>query len=121
MAEKKPGGRGYGAFHKDATPESRELAAYLRGLVKRAGKTQRDLEEPTGYSRSTISSYLSGEVVPPQAFVTKLVTHTVTQPRQQPACVEKALRLFVAAQQPKASPGLPAPRATADDDPPGAA
>ncbi|MFE3685401.1 helix-turn-helix domain-containing protein [Streptomyces sp. NPDC059095] len=121
MVEKKPGGRGYGAFHKDATPESRELAAYLRGLVKRAGKTQRDLEVPTGYSRSTISSYLRGEVVPPQAFVDKLVTHVVTHPRQQPACIREALRLFVAAQRPKASPEVPAPRATVDDDPPGAA
>lgn len=115
MTEKKPGGRGYGGFHKDASPESIELAKYLRGLVKRAGKTQRDLEEPTGYGRSTISSYLSGEIVPPQAFVHKLVTH-VTNPRQQPACMGQALRLFVAAQSPKTDPRLPAPRAAADDD-----
>lgn len=88
MAEKKSGGRGYGGFHKDATPESVELAKYLRGLVKRAGKTQRDLEEPTGYGRTTISSFLNGEVVPPQAFVNKLVTY-VTPPRQQPVCMGK--------------------------------
>lgn len=120
MTEKKSGGRGYGGFHKDATPESVELAKYLRGLVKRAGKTQRDLEEPTGYGRSTISSFLNGEAVPPQAFVHKLVTH-VTHPRQQPACMKEALRLFVAAQRPKALPELPAPGTKADDDPSGAA
>ncbi|WP_328834745.1 helix-turn-helix domain-containing protein [Streptomyces europaeiscabiei] len=120
MAEKKSGGRGYGGFHKDATPESVELAKYLRGLVKRAGKTQRDLEEPTGYGRTTISSFLNGEVVPPQAFVNKLVTY-VTPPRQQPVCMGEALRLFVAAQRPKATPELPSPRATVDADPSGTA
>ncbi|MGV9351250.1 helix-turn-helix domain-containing protein [Streptomyces spiralis] len=120
MAEKKPGGRGYGGFHKDATPESIELATYLRGLVKRAGKTQRDLEQPTGYGRSTISSFLNGETVPSQAFVQKLVTH-VTLPRQQRACMNEALRLFVAAQRPKPAPELPAPRAAAENDPSGAA
>ncbi|SEF18978.1 helix-turn-helix transcriptional regulator [Streptomyces sp. Ag109_O5-10] len=116
MAEKSPGGRGYGGFHKDATPESIELAKFLRGLVTRASKTQRDLEEPTGYGKSTISSFLSGETVPSQAFVEKLVTH-VTHPRQRPACMGEALRLFVAAQRPKPAPVLPVPRTAVQDDP----
>ncbi|MFE2070661.1 helix-turn-helix domain-containing protein [Streptomyces sp. NPDC059467] len=112
MAEKSPGGRGYGGFDKDATPEAIELATFLRGLVKRAGKTLRDLEEPTGYARTTISSFLNGRAMPSQAFVEKLVAH-VTPPRQRPACRDKALRLFVAAQLPKPAPALPVPRAAA--------
>ncbi|MFF3166806.1 helix-turn-helix domain-containing protein [Streptomyces sp. NPDC003273] len=119
MAEKKSGGRGYGGFHKGATPEAIELAQYLRALVKRAGKTQRDLEMPTGYGKSSISQYLSGEAPPSEAFVRKLVDY-VTHPRQRQACTNEALRLFIAAQRPKSTPQLPAPRATADDDPPGA-
>ncbi|MGW2941766.1 helix-turn-helix domain-containing protein [Streptomyces sp. NPDC001226] len=120
MAEKKPGGRGYGGFHKDATPESIELATFLRGLVKRAGKTQRDLEQPTGYGKSTISSFLSGETVPSQAFVQKLAAH-VTPPRQQAACMNEAVRLFLATQRPKPAPELPTPRAAAQNDPSDAA
>lgn len=115
MAERKPGGRGYGGFHKDATPESIELAKYLRALVKRAGKTQRDLEAPTGYGKSAISSFLSGEVVPSQPFVQKLVDY-VTHPRQQPVCHKEAMRLFVAAQRPQPAPELPAPRVTDDSE-----
>ncbi|MFG3207777.1 helix-turn-helix domain-containing protein [Streptomyces sp. NPDC048192] len=120
MAEKKSGGRGYGGFHQDATPETIELAKYLRALVKRAGKTQRDLEVPTGYGKSSISQYLSGEALPSETFVRKLVAY-VTHPRQRQTCMDQALRLFVAAQRPKPAPQLPAPRPKADGDPPGAA
>ncbi|MGW6261936.1 helix-turn-helix domain-containing protein [Streptomyces sp. NPDC055085] len=116
MTERKPGGRGYGGFHEDATPESIELAKYLRGLVKRAGKTQRDLQEPTGYGKSTISSFLSGEGVPSQAFIRKLVTY-VTPPRQEPACMREAMRLYVATQRPQPAPELPLPRTAAEASP----
>ncbi|MET9914458.1 helix-turn-helix domain-containing protein [Streptomyces sp. NPDC006476] len=115
MAEKKPGGRGYGGFHKDATPESIELAKYLRTLVRLAGKSQRDLEEPTGYGRTTISSFLSGEAVPSRLFVQKLVDH-VTHPRQRPTCMNEAMRLFVAAQRPKPPTEMPTPQPPADSE-----
>ncbi|WP_338704047.1 helix-turn-helix domain-containing protein (plasmid) [Streptomyces sp. Q6] len=114
MAESKPGGRGYGAFHENATPESKELARYLRALVKQAGKTQRDLQEPTNYSKSHISSFLSGETVPPRVFVQKLVKY-VTHPRQEQACLNKAMQLYLLAQRPQPAPNLPAPRPAAED------
>lgn len=112
MMERKPGGRGYGEFNKDATSECIELAKYLRMLVKRAERTQRDLQVPTGYGKSTISSFLSGQTVPTKAFVVKLVNY-VTQPRQQPTSMKEALRLLAAAQRPQPAPapgGLPVPR-----------
>lgn len=119
MAESKPGGRGYGAFHENATPESKELAQYLRALVKQAGKTQRDLQEPTNYSKSTISSFLSGETVPPRVFVQKLVKY-VTNPRQELTCMNKAMQLYVRTQtaRPAPAPHLPAPRPAAEDSSP---
>ncbi|MFD4756904.1 helix-turn-helix domain-containing protein [Streptomyces sp. NPDC058426] len=113
--ERKSSGRGYGPIHEDATPESVELARYLRLLVQRAGKTQRDLQEPTSYGKSAISSFLSGETMPPQAFVDKLVTF-VTPIRQQATCRQEALRLYAAAQRPQPATVLPAPRAAAEEN-----
>jgi transcriptional regulator with XRE-family HTH domain len=106
MAEKKSGGRGYRGFNEDATTETIELAKYLRALVNLAGKAQRDLEVPTGYGKSSISQYLSGEALPSEAFVRKLVAY-VTHPLQRQTCTNEALRLFAAPNAPSRHRSFP--------------
>ncbi len=106
MAPKK--GRGYGDVDPQATPEAQELALYLRELMQRAGKKQRDLQgAPTGYGKSRIQEFLSAKAVPPWPFVEKFIV-AVVLPRERAVALEHCRELRKNALRPAPAPVSPA-------------
>ncbi|MFI0742412.1 hypothetical protein ACH4PU_30700 [Streptomyces sp. NPDC021100] len=84
------------------------MAQFLRDLIDLHGITLRQLQEAVPYGKSTISDNLSGKV-PPKAFVDAVVKAVVTEPRKRALDLERAHRLWQAADKPpSAAPQSPA-------------
>jgi len=55
-----------------ADSEREDVAAEIRNLVGRSGLSQRDFAERVGTSRSRLSTYMSGKVVPSAALMVRM-------------------------------------------------
>lgn len=55
-----------------AGSERAEVAAEVRGLLSASGLSQQDFAERVGTSRSRLSTYLSGKVVPSAALIVRM-------------------------------------------------
>ncbi|MBD0742937.1 hypothetical protein [Streptomyces sp. CBMA152] len=109
MAGRKGRGRAWAPLRAQ-TEQAAQLAQFLRGLIDLHGVTLRQLQDSVMYGKSTISDNLSGKV-PPKAFVDAVVRAVVTEPRKQALDLEKAFRLWEAANKPPAAPPAKAPAA----------
>lgn len=119
MAARK--GRGYGDVDPQAAPEAQDLALYLRELLQRSVKTQRDIEgPPTGYGKSRIQEFLSGKAVPSPRFLENFVA-AVTAPRERQVALARCHALRQKAIRPAPAPTAPATDMAAAADPAAAA
>ncbi|WP_329583693.1 hypothetical protein [Streptomyces sp. NBC_01361] len=107
MAGRKGRGRAWAQLRAQ-TEQAAALAQFLRDLIDLHGVTLRQLEAAVMYGKSTISDNLSGKV-PPKAFVDAVVRAVVTEPRKQALDLDKAFRLWEAANKPPAAPAAKAP------------
>jgi DNA-binding transcriptional regulator YiaG len=60
------------AREEAADSERREVAAEIRNLVNASGLSRQDFAERTGTSRSRLSTYVSGKVVPSAALMLRI-------------------------------------------------
>ncbi|MCX5055069.1 hypothetical protein [Streptomyces sp. NBC_00474] len=109
MAGRKGRGRAWAPLRAH-TEQAAELAQFLRDLIDVHGVTLRQLQDAVMYGKSTISDNLSGKV-PPKAFVDAVVRAVVTEPRKRALDLEKAYRLWEAADKPPSTTAAQAPAA----------
>ena len=55
-----------------ANPERAEVATEVRNLVRASGLSQQDFTVRLGTSRSRLSTYMSGQVVPSAALIVRM-------------------------------------------------
>jgi DNA-binding transcriptional regulator YiaG len=60
------------ARERAAESERAEVASQVRDMVERSGMSQRDFAERIGTSRSRLSTYMSGKVVPSAALMVRM-------------------------------------------------
>ncbi|MDK9495438.1 helix-turn-helix domain-containing protein [Streptomyces katrae] len=102
----KPRGRPWTDI-RPVNPGAGRLAAFLRARVDGSGKTLAVLAEEIGYSKSQVSSLLSGRI-PPQRFVTSLIDATVPPPLRERRRSEADALLYEALHPPRpAKPAAP--------------
>ena len=107
MAGRKGRGRAWAPLRAQ-TEQAAELAQFLRDLIDTHGVTLRQLQDSVMYGKSTISDNLSGKL-PPKAFVDAVVRAVVPEPRMRARDLEKAFRLWEAANKPPAPAAVKAP------------
>ncbi|MCX5381125.1 tetratricopeptide repeat protein [Streptomyces sp. NBC_00091] len=105
-------GRPWGEI-RPVNPAAGRLAAFLRAQVEGSGKTLAVLEKEISWSSTQISSLLGGRI-PPQRFVTSLITATVPAPLRERRQSEADTLLYEALHPPRTpAPQVVAPRAAA--------
>ncbi|WP_164721136.1 helix-turn-helix transcriptional regulator [Streptomyces sp. W1SF4] len=97
----KPGGRPW-ADIRPVNPGAGRLAAFLRARVEESGKTLAVLAKQIDYSKSQVSTLLSGRI-PPQRFVTSLIDATVAPPLRERRRSEAEALLYEATHPPRAA------------------
>ncbi|MFD9797933.1 tetratricopeptide repeat protein [Streptomyces sp. NPDC059071] len=107
MAETKKRGRQWAPI-RPVNSHAGRLAEFLRQQIDSSGKTLAALAGEVGYSKSQVSTLLSGRI-PPQKFVIQVVTATVPPVLRERRQAE-ALQLLQDAEHPPRAPRTTVPR-----------
>ncbi|MFF0561504.1 helix-turn-helix domain-containing protein, partial [Streptomyces sp. NPDC004266] len=107
MAGTKKQGRGWAPI-RPVNSQAGHLAEFLRQQVDSSGKTLATLSKEVGYSKSQVSTHLSGRI-PPRAFVIQLIAATTPPLLRERREAEALRRLNDAVNPPRTAVPTPTP------------